>query len=271
MVARSTLAAYQGDLLRFAGYIEEKTSRPARLSDFTTPYLQAFLQAEIASGFHVHTIARRLVSLRAFNLFLDQPVTDWKPISSLALPSRGHCRAESLRKSIQPAHLSTLWSVMEQAPQARTRRDQALLALLLETGLPVQRLLAINLADLRDDYHRLILPQPSGTGSPINLEWADQPLRRYLKEGRPELIRQPDEPALWISQSGRRMTRQAVWQALHKWGGRAGLPYPLNPRLLSDTAAQRLVFSGLPLKQIQLRLGHLSSLSTLARVRRIIG
>lgn len=271
MVARSTLAAYQGDLLRFARYIEGKTSHPARLADFTPPHLQAFLQTEIAAGYHAHTIARRLVSLRAFNLFLDRPVTCWESISNLTQDSHEQPRTASLPKSIQQAHLSALWNVMEQATQARARRDQALLALLLETGLPVQRMLAINLADLREDYRRLILHQPAGIASPISLEWADQPLRRYIKEGRPELIRQPEEPALWISQSGRRMTRQAVWQALHKWGCRASLPYPLNPRLLSNTAAARLVFSGLPLKQIQVRLGHQSSLSTLARVRRIAG
>jgi len=257
-------------MLRFARYIQENISPSARLADFTAPNLQAFLQSEIDAGYHPHTIARRLVSLKAFNFFLDRPVTSWESISALAAHNRDQRRGQNLLPSLQQPHLSAVWSLLEQAPQARARRDQALLALLLETGLPVQRLLAINLADLSEDCHKLILTQPAGTGTSITLEWAGQPLRRYIKEGRPELIRQPEEPALWLSQSGRRMTRQAVWQALHKWGHRASLPYPLSPRLLSNTAAQRLILSGLPLKQIQVRLGHQSSLSTLARVRRIV-
>ena len=267
----STLSAYQSDLLRFARFIEETVSHPANLTDFTTPHLLAFLRAEIAAGCHIHTIARRRASLSAFNLFLKRSVLDWKPISILAPASRDHPAAHRLPVSIQPAHLNALWNVMEQAPQVQACRDQALLALLLETGLPVQRSLAINLHDLRDDCRVLILAQPSGRNERLPLDWADQPLRRYLKEGRPELSRQPAEPALWISQAGRRMTRQAVWQALRGWGRRADLPFTLGPRLVSRTAAQRLATSGLSLQQIQLRLGHQSSLSTLARLRRITG
>ncbi|HWQ82942.1 MAG TPA: tyrosine-type recombinase/integrase [Anaerolineales bacterium] len=281
--ARNTLAAYQSDLNRFNRYIEKTAARSATLRDFTTPQLQAFLHAEIDAGFHTHTIARRIASLRAFNLFLKQPIGDWEPVSSLALAGLHQRRGRSLPTShaaglpasqparLQPEHLSILWNAMEQAPQARARRDQALLAVCLETGLPLQRLLALNLADLRDNCRKLSLEHPSGAKAQVILEWADQPLRRYLKEGRPELSHQPDELALWISQAGKRMSRQAVWQALRGWGLRADLPYPISPRLLSHTAAYRLESSGLSLQQIQLRLGHQSSLSTLARLRRIAG
>jgi integrase/recombinase XerD len=267
--ARNTLVAYQADLLRFASCVERATARPASLADFSTSQVQAFLSAESASGLHPHTLARRQASLYAFNHFLKHPITDWESISRAAQASRQKNIAHSQPERLHPLHLRAVWQVMQQATHARARRDQALLALLLDTGLPVHRLLALNLADLSQDCHTLTLVQPSGIRGHLNLDWADQPLWRYLKEGRPELNHQPDEPALWISQAGNRMTRQAVWQVLRGWGRQAGLPFALSPRLISHTAAQRLAATDLPLQQIQLRLGHQSSLSTLARLRRI--
>lgn len=269
MYARNTLAAYQADLLRFASFVELTTAHPASLAEFSTSQLQAFLHAESSSGLHPLTLARRQASLSAFNQFLKHPITDWEPISRAVQASRPQNIAHSQTEGLHPLHLRAVWQVMQQATHARARRDQALLALLLDTGLPVHRLLALNLTDLSQDCHTLTLAQPFGNTYRINLNWADQPLRRYLKEGRPELNHQPEQPALWISQAGSRMTRQAVWQVLRGWGQQAGLPFALSPRLISHTAAQRLAATDLPLQQIQLRLGHQSSLSTKARLHRI--
>jgi integrase/recombinase XerD len=269
LYGRNTLAAYRSDLVRFSGFIERTSAQPATLANFTLAFLQAFIRAEITAGYHPHTTARRIASLKAFNLYLKEPVSGLEQLSTL-LPARRQDKAtQTYAPYLQPVNLGALWEVMEQAPQARARSDQELVELLIETGVPLQRLLDINLIDIQADCRALWLMQPTGRKDHLSLLWADQPLRRYLKEGRPELSRLPDEPALWISQGGRRMTRQAVWQRLRGWGRRAGLPFPLSPRLLSDVAAQRLAISGLPLRQIQLRLGHQSTLSTLARVRRI--
>ncbi len=271
LYARNTLAAYRGDLFRFNEFIERTFSQPATLANFTMPLLQAFVRAEIDAGFHPHTIARRIASLRAFNLFLNRPIKDLEQLSILLPANEPRAIFQAASRYLQPAHISALRTIMEQAPQARARRDLALLALLLETGLPVQRLLKLNLTDLRADCRVLSLMQPSGRYESLVLDNAVLPLQRYIKEGRPELNCRPEERALWISQTGRRMTRQAVWQAIRGWGRRAGLPFPPNPRLLSYIAVQHFVNSGLPLKQIQLRLGHRSSLSTLSRLRRITG
>lgn len=269
LYTRNTLAAYRSDLSRFVRYIEKTSTQPATLASFTMPLLKAFIGGEITAGFHPHTIARRIASLRAFNRFLKRPVSDMEQLSMLLSGRPQSTILLASSENLQPAHLNAVWNVMERATQARARRDLALLALLLETGLPVQHLLGMNLNDLRADGRILLLKQASGKTEQLSLDEAVQPLRRYLKEGRPELNCQPEEPALWISQAGSRMTRQAVWQAIRGWGRRAGLPFTLNPRLLSHIAAQRLASSGLPLKQIQLRLGHQSSLSTLARLQRI--
>ena len=91
-----------------------------------------------------------------------------------------------------------------------------------------------------------------------------------MKEGRPELNYQINEPALFISQTGGRMSRQGVWQALRQWGQKASLPIPLSPRLLRHTAVIRMVHSGRTPAEIQVLLGHSNPLSTQALLRRLM-
>jgi integrase/recombinase XerD len=91
----------------------------------------------------------------------------------------------------------------------------------------------------------------------------------YLKIGRPELNRSIDEPALFISQVGTRMSRQSAWQVLRHWGELAELPVTLSPRLLRHTAALRMTHASRPISEIQMLLGHSNPLSTQALLHRL--
>ena len=96
-------------------------------------------------------------------------------------------------------------------------------------------------------------------------------MQTYLAQGRLEIGPLPGENALFISRSGARLTRQGVWQALRYWGEAAHLREPLTTRSLRTTAVRRMVADGRTLKQIQTSLGHTSSLSTLAMLKRLTG
>jgi integrase/recombinase XerD len=90
-----------------------------------------------------------------------------------------------------------------------------------------------------------------------------------MQEGRPNLNSAPDDPALFISQSGARMSRQSIWQVLRQMGKAAQLPVTLTPRLVRHTAALNMVRAGRPLPEIQALLGHSNALSTQALLQRL--
>jgi integrase/recombinase XerD len=98
---------------------------------------------------------------------------------------------------------------------------------------------------------------------------ATESLRRYLEEGRRDLNPQPDEPALFISQMGGRISRQGIWQILRYWGKLTDPPIDLSPRVVRHTAAVRMARKGRPLDEIQALLGHSNPLSTQALLRRL--
>ena len=270
----STRLAYDNDLRCFIGFLIDKLNRPPSLSDFNAQHVAEFLHAEHQSGKRHSTILRRRASIRRFARFLRQNNPEWaatfEPESHLIDEAISQSSPTQTPHYLSDEQVKSLWSVMENSPSHRARRDQAILALLLECGLTVGVLTALNLSDIDGQAAKLRLQQEDGNGRWIRLGSASEILRCYLKEGRPELNYHINEPALFISQTGGRMSRQGIWQALRQWGQKTGLPLPLSPRLLRHTAVIRMVNSGRAPEEIQILLGHSNPLSTQALLRRLM-
>lgn len=75
-------------------------------------------------------------------------------------------------------------------------------------------------------------------------------LREYLK------IRTDDASALFLSQSGTRLSRTDIWRPFNRFRRLAGLNKPVRPHLLRHTAATQLLFNGCPVGHIKEILGH---------------
>ena len=269
----STRLAYDNDLRCFVDYLERALERPPLLEDFNSDHIAGFLLSERQAGRRPSTLLRRRASLRRFASFLSQEY----PGGSIAFEANSPLIDEAISGASpaqQPHYLSqdqieSLWTVLEASQRPRARRDQAILALLLESGLTVGTLIALDLSDLDLPAERLRLSLESNQDFWLSLSKAAVSLQRYLKEGRPELNYHPGEPALFISQTGGRMSRQGVWQVLRQWGNRARLPVTLSPRLARHTAAIKLSKAGRSLAEIQTLLGHSNPLSTQALLRRL--
>jgi integrase/recombinase XerD len=269
----STCLAYKSDLSCFVSYLQESLGRFPTLADFTPEHVARFLKAESRAGKRQSTVLRRRATLRRFALYLDQQGL-LKPdlfdinadLIDEAITAGGTVK---LPQSLSPAEISRLWSALESSARPRARRDQAILALLLETGLTVGSLVALNLKDIDGSGSQLCIHTDQGQAVWLPLRAASGPLKRYIKEGRPELNLLPDEPALFVSQAGRRMSRQGIWQILRHWGRAIGLPVTLSPRLVRHTAAITLVKSGRSYREIQILMGHRNPLSTRALLRRL--
>jgi integrase/recombinase XerD len=269
----STRLAYDNDLRCFIEYLEKTLQRPPRLDDFNPRQIADFLQNERRAGRRPSTLLRRRASLRRFATFLRQRDPDWADTfdPSAYLIDEAITGAAPLGQPhyLTEAQIQSLWAVLESSRSPRARRDQAILSLLLESGLAVGTLIALNVADLDLEAERLRVNFDYARVVWLPLGKAVKPMQRYIKEGRPELEHHREEPALFISQTGARMSRQGVWQVLRQWGGRAKLPVTLSPRLVRHTAAFSLARSGHSVAEIQALLGHSNPLSTQALLRRL--
>jgi integrase/recombinase XerD len=85
---------------------------------------------------------------------------------------------------------------------------------------------------------------------------AGDALTTYLERGRPSLVRNANEPALFLNHRGRRLTRQGLWLIIKSYVQAAGLGTDVTPHTLRHSFATHLVNGGTDLHQVQKLLGH---------------
>ncbi|HEX9617640.1 MAG TPA: tyrosine-type recombinase/integrase [Anaerolineales bacterium] len=272
--AQSTRLAYASDLRVFLDYLRASLNRSPLVDDLTARQVADFLEAENQAGRRLSTLVRRRATLRRFSSYLYQAgVLSGNVLNSdasLIDDTISSVSSERTAQCLTTTQIQQLEALIQTSPRPRARRDQAILTLLLETGLSVGTLISLNLSDLDLRAGKLHVTTETGEDTWQPLGNATASLERYINEGRPDLSHEPNEPALFISQMDGRMSRQGIWQILRYWGRLITPPVVLSPRLVRHTAALHMARKGRPLSEIQALLGHGNPLSTQALLRRLL-
>ena len=85
----------------------------------------------------------------------------------------------------------------------------------------------------------------------------------YLERQRSRLAasRSVQEEWLFLSRSGRRLRREAIWELVKKYALIANIPVAISPHTMRHSFATHLLAGGADLRQVQEMLGH-SSIAT---------
>lgn len=247
--------AYQRDLLQFAEYLERVNRtlldvEKQQVADFTAHLAQ--------HGVESRSVARKLSCLRGFYrwLLLDKRV-DCDPTLYLDSPSAWKVLPKALAVDEVTAMLDQARALAAHpTADAATLRDYAILELLYASGLRVSELVGLRVADLALDAGRVLV---RGKGDKERVVPLGAPavaaLEQYLARGRGALsntaaAKQSREAvsALFLSPRGRVLTRQFVWQLVHRYGA--------SPHMLRHSAATHMVEHGADLRTVQSLLGH---------------
>jgi integrase/recombinase XerD len=143
-------------------------------------------------------------------------------------------------------------------------RDKALLELLYAAGLRANEIANLKVSDLNLDigYLRCI-----GKGSrerviPLG-KTAIAAIMEYLYNLRPKLAStKTDSRFLFLSRTGRGLSRIEVWRLVKKYAARAGMPANLTAHTLRHCFATHLLAGGADLRSIQEMLGHVDIATT---------
>ena len=88
-------------------------------------------------------------------------------------------------------------------------------------------------------------------------------IKAYVTQARPGLAeRGRSEPALFLNQRGRRLTRQGCWKLLKRHAEHAGLARRISPHTLRHSFATHLLDGGADIRIVQELLGHASVSTT---------
>ncbi|KPK45682.1 MAG: hypothetical protein AMJ77_07045 [Dehalococcoidia bacterium SM23_28_2] len=251
-----TLRNYENDLRSFFCYAQE-AGRDIRDVDryLLRGYLAVLRERRLAPG----SIVRRVSSIRSFYRFLVlQGRIEHDPLAGVRAPKKGR----RLPSFLSPKQvLAILGSVEGDSPKAL--RDRAILELLYAAGLRLSELVALDASDVDiGERQARVLGKGNKERIAVMGRAAADALRRYLRDGRPALVRRPQERALFLNNQGGRLSARAVQIMVRRCALKAGLDERVFPHLLRHTFATHMLDGGADLRVVQELLGHESVGST---------
>ena len=260
-MAERTRRAYGIDVGQLA---EWATGHGLRPDEVGPRDLRRFAGVLSERGTAKSSVARKLAAIRAFyrELVRSGRIAA-SPGDLVASPKRDRY----LPRVLKPGEAA---AVLDGIPASTPLelRDRAMLELAYGAGLRAEELVNLDLASLDPDAEEL---RVEGKGAKTRVIPAGEPtwraLERYLERGRPRLA-QTEEPALFLSKSGRRLSTSDVRRRLQAWTRRAALAGGVSPHTLRHSFATHLLEGGADLRAIQELLGH-ASISTTQTYTRI--
>ncbi len=254
--AEKTRRAYGADLRQFADWASWQHIKPPAVTHRLLRHYAAALSERRSAP---ATVARKLAALRAFfETLREHGEITANPADLLAAPKR----AKSLPHVLAPEEISRL---LDRIPASTPLelRDRALFEIAYASGLRAEELVGLDLTSVDFDAEEL---RVEGKGSKTRFVPAGEPalraLARYLERARGALVQQPDEPALFLSKSGRRLSTSDIRRRLRMWARNAAVQGGVHPHALRHSFATHLLEGGADLRSIQELLGHASVSTT---------
>jgi len=244
-LAKNTLASYRQDLQQLQRFL-----KGASLLEAREEHLSRFLASRRG---RTSSAARRLSTLKRFYGWC---VRERKIAADPTLRIDPPKRAPRFPKTLSEADVEALLA----APDTRTAlgmRDRAMLEVLYASGLRVSELVQVKVFEVNLDQNVI---RVMGKGSkerlvPLGEEAADW-VRKFSAEFRRQILGKRTSDYLFVTGRGSSMTRQAFWQNLKRYGGRAVPGKPLSPHVLRHAFATHLINHGADLRVVQMLLGH---------------
>jgi len=240
-LGEATRRAYRGDVEEFGRWLEQRQTTVEAvdvrvLMEYVTDLGRA-RPRKLAPA----TIARKIAAVRSFLRFTLGPAR--VPDGSLA-PRRPRRLPDTPKTAEVEAALDALDG---DGPLAL--RNRALVELVYSAGLRSSEAVGLDLVDVDFDREQLHVRGKGGKERIVPLgEEAGHLLARYLRDARPELIREAQN-AVFVSARGRRLDTSTLRRIF------------AHPHRLRHAFATHLLEGGADLRTIQELLGH-SSLST---------
>ena len=258
-LADNSIKGYVSDLESFLKHIE--TLGIGEFKDLTITHIRSWLADLTDKGAVRSTIARRIVSIRAFTYWAASQGWITEDIGqSLAIPKAHRTLPDVLDIADTQIVLDSMAQRAGEEPTPINLRDLAIIEVLYASGIRVSELCGLNSSSIDTARNTL---QVIGKGDkervvPLGIP-AMRALQNYIAEGRPLLMNEKSASAIFLGSRGKRIDQRSVREVVY--GAMAAVGSRMGPHGLRHTAATHLLEGGADLRTVQEILGH-SSLAT---------
>ncbi|HRD35012.1 MAG TPA: tyrosine recombinase XerC [Rhodocyclaceae bacterium] len=251
--AALTLENYARDMLRLQRLLEGRP--PAAIGPYDVRRFAARLHAEGLGG---RSIGRVLSAWRGFFRWL------------VGHHGLGANPVEHVRPPRSPRRLPHVLSpeqskILLDAPgdEELDTRDRAMFELVYSAGLRVAELANLDVGgglDLVEGFVTVTGKRGRTRTVPVG-RVAGECLGKWVLQ-RPEWLRDYDQPALFVTRTGARMSTSAIRSRLSAWAVRSGVGVHVHPHMLRHSFATHMLQNSGDLRAVQELLGHASIRST---------
>jgi len=202
------------------------------------------------AGMKESSLATRLSSLRSFFDFLVlRGELSANPAKGVSAPRK----KRPLPKNLDVDEMAQLLDVNYDDPLSV--RDRAIMELMYGAGLRLAELVAINVKDINFGAGeiRVIGKGNKERVAPVSgqsKQWLDNWLKIRTQ------MANSDEPALFVSKQGGRISHRNVQKRLAEWGQKQAVPSHISPHKLRHSFATHVLESSNNLRAVQEMLGH---------------
>jgi integrase/recombinase XerD len=255
-LSENTVAAYTRDLQHFEEWRRDRDLRQMKVSELSR-YIGWLADRQLAPA----SVARHIVTLRMFFKFLQ--------LEGILRDNHAELLGsqklwERVPEVLSPSQITKFLG----APSRSDRmylRDRALLETMYATGCRASEVSTLRMEDLHLDQG---FCKCTGKGSKQRMTHlgsaAVDTLRIWIGSGRAALLKGKTVTVPWVflSRSGQRLRREAIWELVKKYAVIAGIPPSISPHTLRHSFATHMLAGGADLRHVQEMLGHASIATT---------
>lgn len=245
-----TITNYRRDLGQLQKFCNEQ-NRVSQWQQLDHKIIRRFVVWRYQQGVGGRSLQRELSSMRSFFKFLmAQGLLNHNPAQGIRAPKS----EKRLPKNLDVEQTEQLLKINQTDPVSL--RDKAVMELFYSSGLRLSELVSLNIDSIDHDSASLTV---IGKGSkermvPVGSK-ALEAIANWLKT-RGSLLKDPAEPALFLSVRGQRLSGRAIEQRVKKWASHQGVDVPVHPHMLRHSFASHILESSGDLRAVQELLGH---------------
>lgn len=251
-----TINSYQIDLELFFTFLKREGITTFR--QVTYKIVRNYLIFLYQKNYAKKTIARHISSLRSFYKFLvKEKVVKENPMLLISNPK--------LDKTLPHFLYTNEVEMLLDIPDVETpigSRDATILELLYSTGVRVSELVTIKISDIERSNRTI---RVFGKGKKERMVYyggcLEAKLNYYLKQARPQLLKEKQNSFLFVNHLGNPLTDRGVRTILDRILKQGQVDFHISPHVFRHTFATHLLDNGADLKTVQELLGH-ENLST---------
>lgn len=253
--SNNTTAAYKNDLNQFVKFmVNGQYSQITDWTNVTSEIVHDYVDFMKSRSYASSSVARKVAAVKSFFNYLhahdfieENPTTD---IESPRVKKR-------LPKTLTSEEVVRLLEAPTHKTSPKNYRDVALLTMLYATGMRVTEVVSLHENDIDLENNILYCPGKDEQARELPFDKLTRDvLMDYLEKGRPYLVKDQNEKAIFLNHRGQQLTRQGLWLIIKSYAKLAKLNTAVTPHTLRHSFAAHKLESGSNLQEVQHLLGH---------------